>query len=288
MASSDIPLRPDQIDLEKITIRKPTANNKTGAKKYGEILNIQYNNGPLRIMLPEMVMPFGAKLSELNNKIRAGVTFDESKPESKKLRDFFKRFEDRIQRAILEVGPNMYPKDKAYKKTPPENIKQRFKGIIKSGTDDEGNPYPERIDLILPRFKNDPNKFQPIKGKPFIVDKKDKEIPTTVDTIGEILPRGTRIRGVIEAAYVFAKEVSPFETTIAFNLVHAMRTASQDKPSWSLKADDDSESEESGDADSTTATRGDTSATAEDVEYEEQEATDSENESADEESPASA
>jgi hypothetical protein len=216
------PISYSDVDITKLELVKP---KKEMNSINGRMFFIQHNKVPLRIVLPELMVPYGAAASEkYPDKYQMVVSFEganDDNPRGCRLGEALKKMtaiNDRIAELVMENKEDLF-KDK--KKVSNEIISSRYRHFI--GHNDD--PRPEKLSLVFQKHKTiserdnsrftEDQKLRYLKqfrslGEEygFLITADGKHIDVDIDNLSSVIPRGSRVKPVIEFAYLWVQGTS--------------------------------------------------------------------------------
>lgn len=242
----------DEIDCNKLVIDRFNNNN------FGNTVYVKYEvnksyKQPIRVVLPKMRSPFGAKESDVTpGKIKMQIGFDgleEETPLGRKLAAAHKKMKE-IDAKIIDLLINKKECNLTGKSH--EEVEEMFRGAVQeSKSISKGTVYPDKIVLRLQKaFKIIDGKrietegFQSMRNTPFLKDASGNEITdVTFDNIADIIPPGSYVKPVIELSYVFItlKNKKPYEINSIWTLVHGIVVPGSAPTGFLMPIDDDEE-----------------------------------------------
>ncbi|KAJ3384540.1 hypothetical protein HDU80_000909 [Chytriomyces hyalinus] len=235
------PINIDEIDVSKIDIVLP----KKESNQNGRMFYVTYDRNKLRVILPELTAPFGAGNSEkYPDKYSMCLAFDgaeEASARGQRLQRAnlkMRAINERVLQLVLEKRDIIF-KDK--KKVSDEILVNRYKPFVISDDD-----KPDRMYLTLQRKKvtdafkwteaervEQGKQFVSLNGYSFLIDRTGNEISVNSDNIRTVIPWGSRIKPVIEFAYLWVLGSSQ-DCFPVWTYVHGLLTTSQQANSFSL------------------------------------------------------
>ncbi len=249
------PISIEDIDVNKLDIRPP---KKEGSSKFGLKFHVFHDNARVRIVLPEMIAPFGGGASkDYPDSYNVGLSFegmDQEDRRGERLRRAHAKFteiNDKLRELMIQKKDMIFPKD-GKKKVENSVLASRYQNFIRSSE--------TRPDLIYFRLQNrmikDEDKakmsdeekelaskqFQPMLGFPhLLIDNDKKPIDITTENVRDVLPYGSRIKAIVELAYLWAKtdKLNPI-----WVLGTARRISTVNAQNFEIERDSDAEEEE--------------------------------------------
>lgn len=257
------PIKITQVNVDKLELQFP----KEGATKssQGFIVYVKHNKQKLRTILPTVIAPYGAgPQRDSPNKYSMAIGFDEMEddtPEGRKVKaahDMLSAINDRIRKLMMD-NRELFFKDTT-KKDPKtkkllvteEFLAARYRDYLRQREDqadimylgiqtrkvskkDEGKLTAEDAAEIEKQFVSMSSQH------PLLVDNEGNPIPVDIENIKEVIPWGTRIRPVIELAYLWvtSDKVYPIWT-----FIHGLRVSAGPSKNFNILKDDDDEDEE--------------------------------------------
>src|SRR6478609_3834974 len=257
------PIKITQVNVDKLELQFP----KDGASKnsQGQYVKVRHNKQNLRVVLPTVLAPYGAGLQkDTVNKYSMAIGFDETENDDsdgrkvKAAYNMLVAINDRIRQLMMDNRDSFFKdasKKDPKKKTPilsDELLAARYKDFLR--------PREEQADMMYVAIQTrKPNRKNMDKltaeeiaelGKqfvslsddyPLLVDNEGTPIEVNVENLKDVIPWGTRIRPVIELAYLWvtSEKVYPVWT-----FVHGLRVSSGPSKSFNILKDDDSDDEQ--------------------------------------------
>ena len=264
------PIKITKVDVDKITLQFPKEGT---TKSSGMFVYPKHNKTKLRAILPDVTAPFGAgPQKDYPNRFSMGITFDEADDDTdagrkqKNAYDVLVAINDKCRQLMLEnreaffkdaVRPEPSSKKDPKKKNvgvSDEVIESRYKSFFRErGEDqsdimyltlqtkrisqkdrDEGKYTPEQIARIEKEFISLPD-------FPLLVDASGSPIEVNVDNITKAIPWNSRVRPVIEFAYLWCTQE---KVTPVWTFVHGARKSTGVSKGFNILKDDDDEDEE--------------------------------------------
>jgi len=268
MSYSD-PIKVSEVQIDKIDLQFP----KEGATKNGNGMFVypKHNKQKLRIILPTLTAPYGAgPQKDSPKKFSMAIAFDGMENGDKNGRsvkeayDVLTAIDNRMRELMMEKRELFFKdatkvdgaKKDAKKKgvgLSDELLAIRYKDFIRSRDEQSDIMYlglqtrkASKKDIEDKKFTADEiaqleREFVSLPGYPLLIDSEGHPIPVNVDNIKDVIPWNTRIKPVIEFAYLWvtSEKVHPIWT-----FVHGARKSTGVSKGFNILKDDDDEEEE--------------------------------------------
>ncbi len=209
--------RLENVDVSRITM--DIGEPRKGEKRSGTIANVRYGPGDLKILLPSLRLPFGAKLWDANaNKVAFALSFNEEDPEEKAAFNKLREIDERILTLAVENRRKLWPKTYTTAKEPKEaemaKIREDIRAKVgasaeaKSGPD--GQSYGVLLNVKIRRNNANPDVLDGVNHKqtgmqPLSVKmvETNEKVVVNMSNVFSILRPGSRMQPVIEASFFF-------------------------------------------------------------------------------------
>ncbi|KAJ3230662.1 hypothetical protein HDU81_004322 [Chytriomyces hyalinus] len=251
------PINIDDVDVNLLELVLP----KKESSQNGRMFYIYHNGKKLRVILPTLVLPYGAGSSEkFPDKFTMCASFegmektDEKQGQRlKRANDKLKAINDKICQLIMDKKDTVF-KDK--KKVTNEILVNRYKPFIVT---EDGNPDKMYFKLQQKRVNEkdaikmtESQKAEHMKqfvGLPehgFLIDAKQNQVQVNTDTIRNVIPWGSRIKPVIEFAYLWVSGANQ-DCFPVWTFIHGMLVSTASLNNFALKADESDEENDEND-----------------------------------------
>lgn len=234
-----VPKPTSQIDVDQVSFNDYSGKFNPRKTAFGTISSINYgpNNDPLRIVLPEMFVPFGKKEWDSSSpdqpdagKVDLTLTFSGLRSDDKDQYDltnhsisFFSSLFDHFAALIKDHADIFYPKDKNISI---EKIKNLGTPILKKQSDENGTPYPPQLRSRLVRSKLDPARFEGVRSKGRTCELSIYDLETNQsyysEHFDEQLPPYSYVIPVVEPSMIFVGNNGIWSVT--FKIIALART----------------------------------------------------------------
>ena len=230
------PIALADLDVSKITISK--------AKKheYGQVAYVNYGDGPLRLELPSMKIPWAAGESKFDTKtpkkIEVALSFEgmDTNPELAAAYKKCQELDRRMAALIVEHRHDLYPKE-VNKNVPEEEVAKRYQPLAGPPTEVNDVVYPPKIKLRFDRDKEDPSKLATLPKKALVKDANGNAIDVNADNISQVLGKAVRIKAVMDAKFLFITQAKTLGASIAWAYRIGRITSSEQEDDWDLEGD---------------------------------------------------
>ncbi len=181
------------LDIKKVKFSDNIKTNKYGGKS----VYVNYDNGPFRVQMPKMSLPFGVSIfkpekPEEEEKYSIELSWNGIKPE---ILESFKELEEKIIDYAEKNSKELFKKQKSR-----EVLEELFKHFLKIDKDEEGNV----LDKYAPRLKvkmyTDGNNISVDAYDAEKVDGKYPRIHLTKDNISDYLSRGSKCEAILQCS----------------------------------------------------------------------------------------
>ena len=245
------------IDVKHLALEAP----KSALSTNGKLIHLTYKKVKTQIVLSEMDCPYGAGNSEkFPDKYTMALSFQGLSEDSsrgrrlKKVNEVMHAIDDRLLELITQNTAMLF-KDKG--KPSKEIIASRYQSFIVNKNEDANREF----DIIYASIKQRPipkkevatmtpeqkelyqKEFQSKRGHPLFVDVDGKPIECTVDNLKEVIPWNSRVKPVLEFAYLWVMGSTQFCHPV-WQLVHGLRVSTSVTDKCLIRPDDDEENEE--------------------------------------------
>ena len=247
------PINIDKVDvafLELVVPKKESSQN-------GRMFYVLHKGAKLRVVLPELNLPFGAGSSEkFPDKYTMCVAFDgvnEETTRGQRTARALAKLKEINQRVAELIMTNRELVFKDKKKLSEEVLANRYKGFINESADASDKMY-----LSMQRKKpmdrdsakmTDEEKlavsknFVSLPGFDFMVDKTGTPVSITTDNIKTVIPWGSVVKPVIEFAYLWVLGSSQ-DCFPVWTMVHGLLVASKPVSTFNILDDGDEMAED--------------------------------------------
>ena len=227
------PIALKDLDVSKIAITKPKKH------EFGLMSYINYGDGPLRLLLPAMKIPWAAGESKFDTgspkKIEVALSFEgkESNPELDEAYTKLQEIDRRMVELILENRNDLYPKE-VNKNVNPDEVAKRYQPMAGPPTESNGVMYAPKLKLRIEREREDPSKLVTLKDKPLLKDNSGNPVQVNADNVSQVLGKGTRIQPVTDAKFLF---IASRMATVRWSFRMGKLTSSDNEEDWDLEPD---------------------------------------------------
>lgn len=231
------PIKIDNVDVSKITLTKGNDSS------YGNLVYVNYNGGPLRVILPLMEAPMGCKKFadekgiSSNDKYAISFSFNgmETNPALQAAYSKLNEIDNHILDLVEAKKNDFYSFDANRAKLTRDEIRStRWTDPLKKYTDKNGKEYPETFRVSIALDKKNPDHFVSIKGKPLLIDVKGNLVPVDPENVEDVIMRSCKIQGVVEISYMFIAKKKPHSTSIKWTFGHGVIHSVDSGDSWDL------------------------------------------------------
>lgn len=188
-------IKADDFITNKINFSDNIRTNKYSGKS----VYVNYDNGPFRIQMPKMSLPFGVSLYKNpetgDEKHSLELSWADVKPE---LLEKFKNLESNVIDYVEKNSKELFKKQKSR-----AVLEELYQSYLKIAQDDKGNP----IDKYAPRLKVK----MYVDGNNFNVDAYDAEkvngkypkIHLTKDNIDDYMSKGAKVETILQCSGIW-------------------------------------------------------------------------------------
>lgn len=231
------PIKIENVDVSKITLTKGNDSS------YGNLVYVNYNGGPLRVILPLMEAPMGCKKFAdekgiaSNDKYAISFSFTgmETNPSLQTAYAKLNEIDNHILDLVEAKKNDLYSFDSNRANLTRDDIKStRWADPLKKYTDKNGKEYPETFRVSIALDKKNPDHFVSIKGKPLLIDLKGNVVPVDPENVEDVIMRNCKIQGVVEISYMFIAKKKPHSTSIKWTFGHGVIHSIDSGESWDL------------------------------------------------------
>ena len=261
------PINIDDINIDCLELSLP---KKESGNQMGKMFYILHNKSKLRIILPELSLPYGAGNSDkFPDKFTMCVSFDGMAADDKRgarltrAHEKLTKINEKIFQLILDNRTIVF-KDK--KKVSDEILASRYKTFIHS---DESKPDFMYLSLQKKRVSEkdalkmtEAEKVEHMKHfialpeHGFMIDPKGNQVNVTTENIKTVIPWGSRVKPVAEFAYIWVPGASQ-DCYPVWTFVHGLLVSTKAISNFSLLNKDDGDDEEEADDNEETDEDGD-------------------------------
>lgn len=249
------------VDVSKLELQFPKEGSLK--KNKGMFVYVKHKKQKLTVVLPVVTAPYGAgPQKDSDGKFSMGITFDEQDENTKEGKKVKKAYEklvainDRCRELMLEHKDSFFsPPKKKDKEISPEIAHKmtaaKYADFLRSRDEQSDIMY---VALQKRRIKDDEQhkysqeeiaqiekEFISLPRRPLLVDNNGEPLPINVDNLKEVIPFGTKIKPVIEFAYLWSTEEKVYPV---WTLVHGGRISTGVSGTFDILKDDDDEEEE--------------------------------------------
>jgi hypothetical protein len=188
-------IKADDLNINKINFSDNIRTNKYSGKS----VYVNYDNGPFRIQMPKMSLPFGVSLYKNpetgDEKHSLELSWADVKPE---LLEKFKKLESNVIDYVEKNSKEFFKKQKSR-----VVLEELYQSYLKIAQDDKGNP----IDKYAPRLKVK----MYVDGSNFNIDAYDAEkvngkyprIHLTKDNIDDYMSKGAKVETILQCSGIW-------------------------------------------------------------------------------------
>lgn len=184
-------IKAGNLDIKKVNFGDNIKTNKYSGKS----VYVNYNNGPFRVQMPKMSLPFGVSIYKPEGgeeKYSLELSWNGVKPE---ILESFREFEERIIDYAEKNSKELFKKQKSR-----EVLEELFQHYLKIDKDEEGHI----IDKYAPRLKvkmyTDGNNISLDAYDSEKIDGKYPRIHLTKDNISDYLSRGSKCEAILQCS----------------------------------------------------------------------------------------
>lgn len=184
-------IKAGDLDIKKVNFADNIKTNKYGGKS----VYINYNNGPFRVQMPKMSLPFGVSVYKPDvgdERYSLEMSWNGIKPE---ILESFKQLEEKIIDYAEKNSKELFKKQKSR-----EVLEELFQHYLRIDKDEDGNV----LDKYAPRLKvkmySESNSFSVDAYDAEKVDGKYPRIHLTKENISDYLSRGSKCEAILQCS----------------------------------------------------------------------------------------
>lgn len=185
-------IKAGDLDMKKVKF----ADNIKTNKYSGKSVYVNYDNGPFRIQMPKMSLPFGVSIYEDPKTSEKKYTLELSWAGVKdEVFDFFKEIENKIIDYAEANSKELFKKQKQR-----VVLEESYNSFLKINRDEDGNVVEKYAPRLKVKMYVDGNNFSVDAYDAEKVDGKYPRIHLTKDNIEDYLSKGSKIETILQCS----------------------------------------------------------------------------------------